>query len=552
MRQLKSILYDVGHWFASLNSKRIFIILVIVALIAAPTGFAIAYVIYNDFLQVDNHYSIALYDEGDELIAYEEQADDTEPQPLTTIFRQLVQSPTSPSSDTSLTGNGKYVRAVTTLNGVSSELKCYFSVDEASGYYIDSKNQKYLIPNELNRRFLSTEYAERFYDASVCHSLFTVDGDKITPRNVNWYYKNASEEFNKALCNSVTSEQENYEITGALEIGFEVKPDRCRIQVFQNDTRIYDGDEDELSSLTVSSNDELHVLITSEWYKKNNCESYGSIEYDFNIHIKNRSSFYVNKNVVYSGGFVILDCTNITDISKIKFECDDSTYSPIFRKYNGGARSVIEFPESEAALSFDFSVSYGASSQSFSISVLPADISGSFSDTELRFSDVDTPKQLNKAIRDMIFSIPLPQNDAVYFQGNFYDPLESGFLAAYTHNGEMNWGKELQYSYIALGNEYILSADTLSGASVRAIQNGVVSYIGNSVELGRFIVVDHGCGLRTWYTGLGAIDVSIGDIVLTGQHIGKTGESLIFKNEEGFRLFCTVYDTMIDPNTLWE
>ena len=116
-----------------------------------------------------------------------------------------------------------------------------------------------------------------------------------------------------------------------------------------------------------------------------------------------------------------------------------------------------------------------------------------------------------------------------------------------TDKGLMYWGEELEYFYTTVGNEYNVKNPSVKGESVSTIQNGVVSLVGESDNLGRFVVIDHGCGLRTWYTNLSFTEVEQGDILLAGQSVGKTGT---VNQKEGFRLYCTAFDTLIDPTIL--
>ncbi len=551
MKYLKDIFYDIRKWFLTMNIKRIVIISIAFILITAPSVIAINYIINNEFLNQESVFSVALYTEKDELILYEDASADTSGnESVSDIFIELMKFPIAQSDEAADYTESRYIKAVITENSVVSELLCYFSVDKSEGYFTDMKGQRFAIPADLNERFLATEYAELFYSSALCPVLSTIDGDTILPSNVNWFYKSTSKTFLTAKKNEITFEPKSYEITGALDIRFDIAPDICRILVYQGDQCIYDGNEKELASLTVDSKDELRVTVNASWANTKDTKNYGSIQYEFLAHIKNRSAFYVDKDTVYSGSFIILDCTNITDISRIKFATDKEGISPIFRRYNGSVRTIIPFPESDTAEQFDFSVSYGASSQHFSISILPAISMEEYRYSELIFDNVTVPEGLQQSIRQKMLNTSLTYNELVYFQGNFIDPIQNGFSLAYTHNSTVKWGKRLEYSYTPLGNEYITSNANSFGASVAAVQNGLVAAIGADSELGNYVVIDHGCGLRTWYSGLDSVDVSLGDIVLAGQHIGKAGRST-FEGKEGFRLFCTVDSIIIDPNTLW-
>ena len=67
--------------------------------------------------------------------------------------------------------------------------------------------------------------------------------------------------------------------------------------------------------------------------------------------------------------------------------------------------------------------------------------------------------------------------------------------------------------------------------------------------LGTYVIVDHGCGLRTWYGHLSNLYVDVGDVVRKGDSLGQTGTGGI-STGNGFVLLCSVYDTLIDPATL--
>jgi septal ring factor EnvC (AmiA/AmiB activator) len=196
-------------------------------------------------------------------------------------------------------------------------------------------------------------------------------------------------------------------------------------------------------------------------------------------------------------------------------------------------------------------VSYGASVQDFSVKILPTEYRDEYNVPNMTFSNPNAPTLLNSIKKDKMHSVYPPHNDFVYFQGNFSAPDSSIYSPLYTHNSTVRWGDDLEYEYTAFGNEYIVRDGGASfGASVKTLQNGIVAYIGKDEALGNYVIIDHGCGLRTWYTNLSGVDVSVNDIVLIGQHIGKAGKSSV-SNSEGFTLYCTIYDTIINPNSLW-
>ena len=525
--------------------------MMIAIMLTAPTLLATGYVLYYEFAKPPEYFSVLLYDSESTPLASESQNfEDASKSSLTEIFYLLVsdekQVEVTPDESSSRT----FVRASINHNGVDHELICYFSTDLQKAYYTDSQGKCYAISDKLNSKFLSTSYGELFYPKASAHKLTTADHDVIIPKAVSWSYKGVDGKYITAAKNKTTDQLLVYEITSAIDLSFDKQPSNTVTHIYSNDKLIYHGNADDLASLSLDGDDKIRVYIEAEWTEEEGSDSFGKLIYEFYVQIKNRSAFYISDTQVHKGGFITLDCSNVTDIQKLIFKSSREGFMPVFKTYGNLWRAVIPFSENDTEEILEMTVSYGASSESFSVSILPSAPKTTHTYESSLFSNEDAPTINSDKIRQIIFSTPLPQNSYVYFRGNFLTPEDNGYVAAYTHNSTVIWGDELQYSYVAVGNEYILSDNTVSGGSVCAIQGGVVAYIGQNDLLGVFAVIDHGCGVRSWYAGLGKTDVEVGDVLVAGQHIGKTSKSAI-DGSEGFRLFCTAHDVMIDPDALW-
>lgn len=548
MKQIKHIFYGLFSKIKALKGKKIALIIAISTVVIAPTLLATGYVVYHEIAKPVEYFSVSLYDSKNELIAEESQTlDDMGSSSLLEIFYHLILDETRHTDPPETPDDRVFVLAKIDYNGTKLNIKCYFSIDpEAEGYYVDSQNRYYSIPKKLNLEFLRTAYAESFYDNAKVFTLTTADLDIITPKSIDWNYKTIDGQYLNASENQTINEIKTYEITSAIDIAFESKPDVTSVYVYSNEKLIYTGSAEALSSLKVDMNDVIRVYIEAKWLQINHRDYYGTVTYDFYVHIKNRSVFSISADTVRAGGFVFLDCSNVSDIKKLNFTSSRNGFIPVFKRYNNRWRTVIPFSESTNEISLSISVSYGASTESFSVQVLPPTEKSVYVTEYPIYSDTHDPKTIKQAI----FSTNLSDEPLVYFRGNFEDPQSTDYTAVYTHGSTVKLDNDPEKSYLAMGNKYILKDSGVSGGSVRAIQSGVVTYIGYNADLGSFAVVDHGCGLRTWYAELGKIDVKVGDLLLSGQHVGKTGKDN-FNDTEGFMLFCTAGDIMIDPETLW-
>lgn len=63
------------------------------------------------------------------------------------------------------------------------------------------------------------------------------------------------------------------------------------------------------------------------------------------------------------------------------------------------------------------------------------------------------------------------------------------------------------------------------GTPVPASNSGKVVYAGDVISTGGSVVIEHGCGLKTYYYHLSSVDVKTGDVVSKGDIIGKVGST---------------------------
>lgn len=552
MKSFFNVFDDVKKFFVTLNTKKILIIVCVLLLIIAPTLFAVGSIIYHNHLYTSDLFSVTIYsDDGTQLDYDEKEIDSAESTSLSFIFYEMTVENKIPNTLPQKSEQTPYVRAVTKINNDVSEYRCYFSADDLQGYYIDESGNSFIISEKLNKAFLSKECAEDFYSSSNPHTLMTADGDTITPKTIDWHYKNINGDYILANNNTSESKIKSYEVMGTLNMIFEQDPDECSVVIYDGDNKLFDGKPENLSEFIADSKDPLRVTVDARWDKKDDSENYGSLSYEFYIVIKNRSSFSISSDSINVGGLLMIKCTNITDVSKIAFESNIESIKPTFKKYDASVCALIQIPERTNQTAFKFNISYGASKQTFNVDIFPKINDEKYSYNSDIFSSNDQPSKENVEITKFIKELKLPQNQTVYFRGNFTDPAHIGFTALYTHDSTVYWGEESQHSYTALGNCYAVSSHVSGGLPVNAIQNGIVCYVGNSSLLGNFVVIDHGFGIRTWYGGLSSIDTRLGSMVRQGQQIGKTGDCPITE-KEGFRLYCSLNDSVIDPKILFK
>lgn len=71
------------------------------------------------------------------------------------------------------------------------------------------------------------------------------------------------------------------------------------------------------------------------------------------------------------------------------------------------------------------------------------------------------------------------------------------------------------------------------GTAVRAALAGRVAVVGDSFDLGLYVILDHGGGIRTVYGSLKSVTVKTGQAVARGQELGKAGTSAETESQSG-------------------
>ncbi len=546
MKAIKELLLQWKEYFKHMTVKRLIPIIIGALLLITPTVLAFLYADYMDNHMPSNFYSVALYDaEGNELTNDSGNPDEALPSSPVKLFYQITsqmkavqKAPGDPEHD-------RYIVAKTTFNGVQTDLRCYFSFIDTANYCIDSNGKIYSIPADAAVDFLASPYAEPFYPSATAPLLKTGDKDTVIPSKMTWSYQNYYGEYTQAARNPVTKDSILYEVTGALSLTFEKEPDQCVVQVYDHDMLIYQDSHHNLSTLKADSGHEWKVTVRATWNQKPDEEAYGQIFCQFEVRIRNRSIFSVNTDTIPAGGFALLSCTNITDLSKLTFTTNVEFLQPVFHQEGSMAYALLSLPLDTTLRSITFTLSYGASAGTFTVKIIPDpdDVTASHPQLDLTNSPTlaEAAKTEWNALRQQV---GIMTSGPAYFRGNILNPENLGFSLSYEHHSEVKWGKYEEHSFYALGSEYVTNQP--GGAAVPVVASGTVLQTGSCTLLGNYVIVDHGMGLRTWYGHLSDLNVEVGDILLKGESVGKTGTGGI-STKDGFLLICTVYQDLIHP-----
>ena len=510
--------------------RKLILIVVAVFVILLPSILA-AYLIINSEINdtvSSNELTVVMYSsDNEELFRETENEDIDEEESLVDIFsimqENLIEIDSIPT-DVS-TSNPIHIEMIS--GDVTDRLTYYFLTTREKNYCLWNDKAYEVFPRD-SKRFFTSRYAELLYKSATPPQLITVDGEPIIPHSAKWYFRNVDEKYVEASGISFSDRLISYDITGGLSLTFSSLPDSCTVSVYEAGQQIFIGSLDEAQKIILHSDIPLSVNISAVWNYDGDQDYYGNVIYDFNVIIHSRAEFSVSSDTIQKNGFTVFKATNIIDLSRLSFSCDELSFIPKFHAIGTTVYAVIPYTESNDDQTLEFTATYGASSQSFSIAIIGKELPSN--------ADIVLSAKSSGAIPNTTPDYHSP----IFLFGDRVSPTSNEFSI---HNRYGDLVNE-KYTYC---NTYKYSG--VNSALVSAVCGGKVTEVGSSHSLGNYAVVDIGLGLSLVYSDMSVTDDSVGDLLSVGDPLGKVG--VISENTSGFSLMLIFDGAVLDPNVLF-
>ena len=397
--------------------------------------------------------------------------------------------------------------------------------------------------------FLSGKYAAELFPNSSLPSLLSEGTHKILPYSAEWKYSGYGGKTVSADV-EVRDHTVTYNYEEKIGLSFSSVPDECTIRVLRGGEELYNGDFSGYLDLRLDETIKLEYEIEASW-SQNNCS--GNAKYHFFADLGKPAEFeaYFGEYDDKYLEFVLINGQNIgiPEDATIKVE-PALSFKPSFFADGAVLRALIPFGENEKEGEYKIITSYGNVTEEFKFEYIKrAKNSSSNPYPEERREVVE---KYRKAYLDAIKEIGEISSDTLYMGNKFLDPEDpdgeyGGACSLLVGFGRIRSVGDSELEYVNDGVVY-----QCSGA-VYAVNGGKVIKTGENDWLGKYVVVDHGLGLRTWYANLMSIDVREGNTLRRGQQLGMAGNSgFANKNSLGFYFMATVGATPISPYSLLE
>lgn len=516
------------------NLKKTLTVLMISLVILLPTILAIIITAYSELNDDKNAFEgveVVLYDK-DRNELFRESGDDmnTETDSLVKILSAIESHRDEYSPIPEGAEQPEPLIASINKDGVLTELTCYFSFYSGRSWCMDSNGEKYSIPDMYNEYFIHSIYAETLYASSTPPVLSTHDGDVILPSNASWSYQNASGQWMTATHAPNDERGKTFRSTGGISLSFSESPSQCKVRLFENNEQIYDGDLEGISTVPLTD-DEVSVRINATWDKYDGCTYYGTQNYSFVIRVQNIANFALSAEEISTNNPILLTATNVTELANLTFSSEDTSFVPTFHLNGTTAYTLIPYPKdaSEAGLeSLSFTVTYGVAAQTFTVALKQGT------------RDVGPETCATLGIDLSYFTSTI---DEIFIGSQHARPDSVKFSLGTSFGSIVTLG---QSSLRSPFTEYVCRSSY--GLTVNSCYAGQVCFVGSSITLGNYVVIDVGLDVKLWYCYLGEVYVKVGDIIAMGENIGTTGSlKTHLDGAQGFAYMFTYLDYVVAP-----
>ena len=502
----------------------------ILLLLLIPTYVAVAAYVVQKNAPVDNVQTV--YEKmqltGPSNVTMSASA--TENTALFSIFTALCESGNEVISVPDTHRNGHYVALMQT-QGVSDRFDFYFLPTQDTCYYTTPDGRIFRSRHALTTEFLNGSYAFELYENASLPVLTTAATDEVLPFSVSWHYRTGNGQFTERVQSNASWQLHTYPIANDIAFYFSIPPSSHEIVISRDGDELYRGNSEGIS-LPLLDDEILDFEIQAAYDPDSQSDYYGEIRYRFRMQVVEAAHFSLNTDALQVGEILLLTCENVKNAQKLQITAQPAlAVKPILFERGAYVYAAIPAP---LAGEYDLRVTYGTVSGSFTVRIAPITAPGT-PDTENLNGDWIT-----------LLTHKLPQ--MIQANGAEQDSSLTPHAALAWPEGEkiLGFGDLLQVpdteSTPALPFD-LYRIDSV----VSALAAGRVLTVGSDLHLGKYVIVDHGCGLYTWYAGLSELRVSAGDILAVGDVVGLP--STVLHREQSALLMATLgkAPVAIDP-----
>ncbi len=415
--------------------------------------------------------------------------------------------------------NGAYT-AVMTSGKVNEVYTFYFSPYFSTCYYKTEQDEVFLISDgEKTDGFLNSAFAFELYADAKVPTLSSAVTDAVAPSQVSWHYRTKNGSFTQLLQTAAVGETRTYPIAASdVVLRFSADPDSHEVIIKHGDAVLYRGKVSDISLSFDEPVDFLDFEVNAIYNENASRNFYGTLTYRFRMEVVEAADFVPSRLAATTGGYFIVRCENVNNTDKLNVTTTPADVTPVVFKRD---QYVFVAIPADRTGEYTLQFTYGTTTKSFVFSASAANSAQHTPNTEALGTDYTT-----------LVSTTLPQlieSKGANVAGSIIsDPtrIPNGSFSAVAAERIFAFGDTLLPSGAASATSPLCFDLYRMDGAVKALSAGTVLEVGERADLGKYVIVDHGCGLYTWYAGLGELRTHTGAILRAGDTVGLASTKL--------------------------
>lgn len=404
---------------------------------------------------------------------------------------------------------------------------------------------------------------EFLYESYRLPSLTVCSGDyryAILPNGYTWSYKKADGIYYEDQLTETSDETVSCNLFADFEndLSFSTQPSSYSLSVHGvvNGEERYELPVTSLAGLQFTQDTLLSVEISAKWSQASNAEQYGEATYrfmalyDVPAQVEAVGASDNGEKTVAAGGYVLLRALYTNENEDLSATTDLAEGQLQFY-YDADAQcSYAALPVAKETEPGDYTVTVTSGETVRTIPVhvtkMPEGGTRTYTVSDADYEAFLSPTQL-ESLDGMLRQLRLSSNGTPHLNADlaFGEPV----------------GGEVDLSFgstVVIGNSAVEGTGMKSlegvlytaseGAEVHAVQSGVCIFSGTLGAFGNAVVIDHGCGIFSYYYHLGESSVSAGDTVMRSSAIGTVGKSGYTGSDSSLLHFAlSIGDVYVSP-----
>lgn len=438
--------------------------------------------------------------------------------------------------------------------------KFYFSADGKRAYYVLNGASVYAIDARALAEF---QISDAEIDTNMRPPILYFNGSSVSPSISEYFYvldsgTKVSLSYDRdEATESLVSKNSN------LYLSFDFAPDECAVTLYNGDKTVFSGDIKALAERSFEGYDSLYCQIKAKWNERPSTLC-GNANYMFTVTFNEGESnesepvdtepeapafeCFLDTDNITVGEYIVIKMINVADRELIEISTTPDMASSNVIEFGDAYYAFVAVPLDTSPEIYFVNVKYGDEIKTLQYTVSSrvckerkydaSDLLVKLTRTEAALKEHDNIIQTlsSMSVQEGISTdMRIDQESSAFRDSNIY--------LGFGHYRTLGDGTRYRMD----GVDYRVT----EGESIPAIASGTVAYAGYSQYLGKYIVIDHGAGIKTYYAHLSALNLSEGDRVAVGESVGFAGKTG-FTSTSGVYLMCTVNGVIVSPYKILE